>query len=955
MSIDKEISEMRGWFESPRFAGIKRLHTAREVVEQRGSIRNEYTVARDAAEGFHARLRALYKAKKCVTTFGPYSPGQAVAMKRMGIEAIYLGGWATSAKGSAQEDPGPDLASYPLSQVPNEAAPIVRALLTADKNQYFARSRMSEEQRKASDPVDFSPFIIADADTGHGGDAHVRNLIRRFVEVGVPGYHIEDQKPGVKKCGHQGGKVLVSEDEQIKRLSAARFQLDIMQVPGIIVARTDAESATLLDGRSDERDQPFILGASNTELPSFKVAFLAMLRRFHRAGIEELSGHQLYATSEAEYVVADAWLDEVGLGKLLVEAVAAYEKSGRTAVDAALDKVFERLVDVWQAEANVKTYGEAVADVMRFLASEGVIFPMTEEEWLAFAARASFYTITEKAREMNVSVVWDCEHAKTPDGYYQVRGGIEYAIAKSLAVAPYADILWMETKTADLHDAKIFADAIHAKFPDAMLAYNLSPSFNWDTTGLSDDEMRKFPEELGKMGFVFNFITYGGHQIDGLAGEEFAHALREDGMLALARLQRKFRLLESPYRTPQTLVGGPRADAGLSALAGRTATTKAMGKGSTQFQHVVLTEVPPKLLEEWLDLWRAHHGISGKLKVVLRPHTPGSELLELSIMSADNEKAANVIFDKIIDRRGHVILSVRDQNTFDTRLRRKRMMTLAQLFLIHRYKIDSVHYLTRAGSSRRSTTRSASSSSRTSTRSGSSTCSTRTTSRCARSSRTSNPSRGTRGRPAPREALSPVRVRGPFLLGGVVALGAPALEARQFFGSQTREVIGSKMTVCASVRNEAPIWAAGTVHVSMPPQRSASARRSFTKRNVPVSARPTPPPPVTKFTDVPGASSYALPRWLRPGTHVVRKRSLSARRVSLSGLVSINRSRSAWLMLTEWRMMRSSKPVSSWASALTPATVMGTVGMFGTEKPATDASGSVTTSESGRSVAGLFV
>jgi isocitrate lyase len=702
-TFEEEVAAMQRWFASPRFKGQKRLFSPREVVEQRGAIRTDYTVAREAAEGFHARLRQLFSEKKCVTTFGPFSPGQAVSMKRTGIEAIYLGGWATSAKGSAQEDPGPDLASYPLSQVPNEAAPIVRALLTADKNQFFARSRMTEAQRAATPAADFRPFIIADADTGHGGDAHVRNLVRRFVEVGVPGYHIEDQKPGVKKCGHQGGKVLVSEDEQIKRLSAARFQLDIMQVPGLIVARTDAESATLLDGRSDERDQPFILGATNVNLPSFKVAFLAILRRFFKAGIEELSGHQLYATSDEEYAAADAWLDEVGLGKLLVTAIAEYEKSGKVAVDSALDKVFDRYVDVWQAEAGVKTYGEAVAEVMRFLASEGVQFPMTEPEWLSFAARASFWTINEKAKEMGVHVVWDCEHAKTPDGYYQVRGGIDYAIAKSLAVAPYADILWMETKTADLHDAKIFADAIHAKFPDAMLAYNLSPSFNWDTTGLSDDQMRKFPEELGKLGFVFNFITYGGHQIDGLAGEEFSRALREDGMLALARLQRKFRLLESPYRTPQTLVGGPRADAGLMALAGRTATTKAMGKGSTQFQHVVQTEVPPKLLEEWLDAWRAHHGVKGKLRVALRPHSSGSELLELSILAEDGEKAANVIFDKIQDRRGRNILSIRDQNTFAVDLRQKRLMTLNQLFLVHRYKIDSVHYLTPTGDNQRQT------------------------------------------------------------------------------------------------------------------------------------------------------------------------------------------------------------------------------------------------------------
>jgi isocitrate lyase len=522
----------------------------------------------------------------------------------------------------------------------------------------------------------------------------VRNLVRRFVEVGVPGYHIEDQKPGVKKCGHQGGKVLVSEDEQIKRISAARFQLDIMQVPGIIVARTDAESATLLDGRSDERDQPFILGATNTNIPSFKVAFLAILRRFQSRGIEELSGHQLYGTSEDEYEAADAWVERVGLATLLDEAVAEYEKTGKVAIDVALDKVFDHFVDVWEAEAGVKTFGEAVAEVMRFLTSEGVQFEMTEAEWLTFAARASFYVINEKAKDMGVHVIWDCEHAKTPDGYYQVRGGIDYAIAKSLAVAPYADVLWMETKTADLHDAKIFADAIHAKFPDRMLAYNLSPSFNWDTTGLSDEEMRRFPEELGKMGYVFNFITYGGHQIDGLAGEEFALALREDGMLALAKLQRKFRLLESPYRTPQTLVGGPRADAGLMSLSGRTSTTKAMGKGSTQFQHQVQTEVPPKLLEEWLDIWAKRHGITGKLKVTLKPHSAGSSLLELGIVTSGGEKAANVIFDTIQDRRGRNILSIRDQNTFDGSLRRKRLMTLNQLFLLHRYKIDSVHYLT---------------------------------------------------------------------------------------------------------------------------------------------------------------------------------------------------------------------------------------------------------------------
>jgi isocitrate lyase len=693
-TFEENVASMKKWFELPRFEGIRRLYTPREIVEQRGTIRDQYAVAADTAAAFHARLRQLFKEKKCMTSFGPYSPGEAVAMKRVGIEGIYVGGWATSAKGSADEDPGPDLASYPLGRVPDESRAIVRALLTADRNETHSRLRMSEAQRAATPAVDYRPFIIADADTGHGGDAHVRNLIRRFVEAGVPGYHIEDQKPGVKKCGHQGGKVLVSEDEQIKRLSAARFQLDIMQVQGIIVARTDAESATLLDGRSDERDQPFILGATNLNVPTFKIAFIAVLRALHRRGIEELTGYQLYATSEEEYAEAERWLAQAGITAMYDDAQKSYEAAGKTNPDAVLDKVFDKLVDVWQGEANVCTYGEAVLETLRFRASEGAAMPVSEDEWKTFAKTASFAQINARLKQFGVHVTWDCEHAKTPDGYYQVRGGIDYAIAKSLAAAPYADVLWMETKTADLHDAKIFADAIHAVFPERMLAYNLSPSFNWDSTGMSDEQMRRFPEELGKLGFVFNFITYGGHQIDGLAGEEFATALKQDGMLALARLQRKFRLLESPYRTPQTLVGGPRADAALMSLSGRTSTTKAMGVGSTQFQHHIAIELPPKTLEDWLGVWAMQHSLDLRLKVSLKPHSAGSSILELALLSAGGQKVANVVFEPIQDRHGRSILSVRDQNVFEDKARRKRLMTLAQLFLIHRYKVDSVHYLT---------------------------------------------------------------------------------------------------------------------------------------------------------------------------------------------------------------------------------------------------------------------
>ncbi len=689
-SFSDGVAAAQAWFDQPRFAGITRLHTARDVAEQQGTIAVEHAVARSAAEAFHARLRELFEQRRQITTFGPYSPGQAVAMKRMGIEAIYLGGWATSAKGSATEDPGPDLASYPLSQVPDEAAGLVRALLTADRNQHFARARMTPDQRRATPEVDHRPFIIADADTGHGGDAHVRNLIRRFVEVGVPGYHIEDQKPGAKKCGHQGGKVLVAQDEQNKRLNAARLQLDIMRVPGIIVARTDAESATFLEGSGDERDQPFILGATNPNVPSYRIGYLAILRHLHQRGLDSVRGHLLFAVPDEDYRRAEAWLERVGLFAMIDRNL---EAAGEGPFEGMLDAIESRYAEVWETEAGLTTLGEAVAGVLTSRQAEGETPDISLEAWREFAAGASWSQVRSRAHALGIVVDWDPELPKTPDGYYQVRGGIDYAIAKSLAAAPFADLVWMETKTANLADAARFATAIHATFPDKMLAYNLSPSFNWDTTGMSDDEMRQFPVELGKLGYVFNFITYGGHQIDGLAAEEFATALRADGMLALARLQRTFRLLESPYRTPQTLVGGDRLDAALLAASGRTAATKAMGKGSTQHQHLVQTEVPTRLLEDWLAAWADHADRPEPPRVELRPHTAGSNLLELRVVGSDGAVLADVIFASIHDRRGRSILSIRDQNT-DPAVRRRRLMTLVQVFLMHRYRADSVHYLT---------------------------------------------------------------------------------------------------------------------------------------------------------------------------------------------------------------------------------------------------------------------
>ncbi len=693
-AFDNNVADVQEFIDSDRFSDITRLYSARQVAEQRGTIPTDYRVARENAAAFYTRLRELFNEKKSITTFGPYSPSQAVTMKRQGIEGIYLGGWATSAKGSITEDPGADLASYPLSQVPDEAASIVRALLTADRNQTYLRSRMTPEQLQAApEPVDYRPFIIADADTGHGGDAHVRNLIRRFVEVGVTGYHIEDQRPGTKKCGHQGGKVLVGVDEQIKRLTAARLQLDIMGVPGIIVARTDAEAANLLDNSGDERDHPFILGATARSVPSYKLATLALMRLFHGCGHDMFIGFQLYQVTDQEYRAADNWLTSTGLRQTAEAAAASVIGQPEPRVEEAYDRVLNAMVERWEADAGLMTIGEAVAAALRTQEEDGTEAAISAEEWTSFAVTASFWSVREKARELGIDFYWDAELARTPEGFYQVRGGLEYAIAKSLSVAPYADIIWMETASADIHEAHEFAEAMHAKFPDQLLAYNLSPSFNWDSTGMSDDEMREFPKKLGEAGFVFNFITYGGHQIDGVAAEEFSTALLHDGMLALAQVQRRLRLLESPYRTPQTHVGGPRLDAALAASSARTATTKAMGKGSTQVQHLKQTELPKKVLEDWLSTWAQTNEIDEKLRVRLQPSREGTDVLALDILGADDEKRADVVFAPIHDRKGHTILSVRDQNTFDNSLRRKRLQTLIHLYLFSRYNVDSVHYV----------------------------------------------------------------------------------------------------------------------------------------------------------------------------------------------------------------------------------------------------------------------
>ena len=244
----------------------------------------------------------------------------------------------------------------------------------------------------------------------------MRNLIRRFVEAGVPGYHIEDQRPGTKKCGHQGGKVLVPSDEQIKRLNAARFQLDIMRVPGIIVARTDAEAANLIDSSSDERDQPFLLGATNLKIPPYKACFLAMVRRFYEPGVNELNGHLLYALPDGEYAVADAWLERQASPPWSPRP----PTPGRTAGSARSTTCSTRSSrSSWRPGRTTPGWRPTATpspNCSSSARSEGEPPDMSAAEWRAFAKTASLYAAREKARELGVDAAWDRERGEDARG-----------------------------------------------------------------------------------------------------------------------------------------------------------------------------------------------------------------------------------------------------------------------------------------------------------------------------------------------------------------------------------------------------------------------------------------------------------------------------------------------------------------------------------------------------------